>query len=197
VGRWNLEIWQGKNRFSNETVPLPLFCLRISTDLNDILKFISRKVNFPKKRTRIAATVCYHILFYTLDLSLEENKKMNYIPAEIYGFQNLRVWFLFKNSNFGIFWNTEASFRWVLTYSTVYLQSINPPNLTKVCISGQTAHVGEPLPTFSSHPFFFWLMSQFWQKTQRRLHIPKKIVPDPFQPWQDKRQQWCAIFYNS
>jgi len=26
------------------------------------------------------------------------------------------------------------------------------------------------------------LMSQFWQKTQRRLHRLKKIVPDPFQP---------------
>jgi len=27
-----------------------------------------------------------------------------------------------------------------------------------------------------------WLISKFWQKTQRRLQWPKKIVPDPFQP---------------
>jgi hypothetical protein len=27
-----------------------------------------------------------------------------------------------------------------------------------------------------------WLMSWFWQKTQRRLQWVKKMVPDPFQP---------------
>ena len=27
-----------------------------------------------------------------------------------------------------------------------------------------------------------WLISQFWQNTQRRLHQPKKIVPEPRRP---------------
>jgi hypothetical protein len=31
-------------------------------------------------------------------------------------------------------------------------------------------------------PDLFWLMSQFWQNTQRRLHMEKKTVPLPFQP---------------
>ena len=44
---------------------------------------------------------------------------------------------------------------------------------------------------FNSHPFFCWLMSQFWQKTHLRLHIPKKIVPDPFQPCNtDSSPKW-------
>ena len=43
----------------------------------------------------------------------------------------------------------------------------------------------------SSHPFFFWDMSQFWQKTHLRLHIPKKIVPEPFHPWRtDSSPKW-------
>ena len=43
----------------------------------------------------------------------------------------------------------------------------------------------------SSQPFFFWEMSQFWQKTHLRLHIPKNIVPDPFQPWRtDSSPKW-------
>jgi hypothetical protein len=33
-----------------------------------------------------------------------------------------------------------------------------------------------------SAPIPCWLISKFWQKTQRRLHQEKKIVPDPFQP---------------
>ena len=43
----------------------------------------------------------------------------------------------------------------------------------------------------SSQPFFFWEMSQFWQKTHLRLHIPKNIVPEPFQPWRtDSSPKW-------
>lgn len=33
-----------------------------------------------------------------------------------------------------------------------------------------------------SKPARRWLMSQFWQKTQRRLHMEKKTVPLPAQP---------------
>src|SRR6516164_1220664 len=36
-------------------------------------------------------------------------------------------------------------------------------------------------PGVTSAPSPFWLVSQFWQKTQRRLHQPKKMVPEPFQ----------------
>jgi len=31
-------------------------------------------------------------------------------------------------------------------------------------------------------PMPFWLISQFWQKTQRRLHPLKNIVPEPCRP---------------
>src|SRR5215468_77800 len=34
----------------------------------------------------------------------------------------------------------------------------------------------------TSVPSPCWLVSKFWQKTHRRLHHAKKIVPDPFQP---------------
>ena len=34
----------------------------------------------------------------------------------------------------------------------------------------------------TSAPSPNWLVSKFWQNTQRRLHQPKKIVPEPFQP---------------
>jgi hypothetical protein len=37
-------------------------------------------------------------------------------------------------------------------------------------------------PGGHSAPAAFWLMSQFWQKTHRRLQRPKKMVPEPFQP---------------
>ena len=34
----------------------------------------------------------------------------------------------------------------------------------------------------SSSPAAFWLISQFWQKTQRRLQPAKKTVPEPRRP---------------
>ena len=34
-------------------------------------------------------------------------------------------------------------------------------------------------------------MSQFWQKTHLRLHMPKKMVPEPFQPCKtDSSPKW-------
>ncbi len=35
-------------------------------------------------------------------------------------------------------------------------------------------------------------MSQFWQNTQRRLHRPKKIVPEPRQPRRQSSSPKCG-----
>src|SRR5206468_12636969 len=35
-------------------------------------------------------------------------------------------------------------------------------------------------------------VSKFWQNTQRRLHQPKKIVPEPFQPRRQSSSPKCG-----
>ena len=45
--------------------------------------------------------------------------------------------------------------------------------------SGESSLPRAPGNRFSRVPGRRWLMSQFWQKTQRRLQKLKKIVPDP------------------
>ena len=42
-----------------------------------------------------------------------------------------------------------------------------------------SAAISRPL---HSLPSSFWEMSQFWQNAQRRLHRPKKMVPEPRPP---------------
>src|SRR5262249_11070468 len=37
-----------------------------------------------------------------------------------------------------------------------------------------------------------WLVSKFWQKTHRRLHQPKKIVPEPFHPRKQSSSPKCG-----
>ena len=37
-----------------------------------------------------------------------------------------------------------------------------------------------------------WLMSKFWQNTQRRLQCPKKIVPEPFHPLRQSSSPKCG-----
>src|SRR5215470_11883733 len=44
----------------------------------------------------------------------------------------------------------------------------------------------------TSAPSLRWLVSKFWQKTQRRLHQPKKIVPDPFHPRRQSSSPKCG-----
>src|SRR5437764_13237030 len=44
----------------------------------------------------------------------------------------------------------------------------------------------------TSAPSPNWLVSKFWQKTQRRLHQPKKIVPEPFQPRRQSSSPKCG-----
>ena len=43
-------------------------------------------------------------------------------------------------------------------------------------------HIAANSQAERSVPSPFWLISQFWQKMQRRLHQEKKMVPEPFQP---------------
>src|SRR5205823_14852141 len=44
----------------------------------------------------------------------------------------------------------------------------------------------------TSAPSPNWLVSKFWQKTQRRLHQPKKIVPEPFHPRRQSSSPKCG-----
>jgi hypothetical protein len=44
----------------------------------------------------------------------------------------------------------------------------------------------------TSAPSPSWLVLKFWQNTQRRLHQPKKIVPDPFQPRRQSSSPKCG-----
>jgi hypothetical protein len=41
-------------------------------------------------------------------------------------------------------------------------------------------------------PALCWEMSQFWQKTQRRLHMLKKTVPLPRQPFRGASSAKCG-----
>ena len=49
--------------------------------------------------------------------------------------------------------------------------------------------------SWSSFPFPSWEIGQFWQKTQRRLQLEKKMVPDPFRrPGISLRQNGCVCW---
>jgi hypothetical protein len=44
----------------------------------------------------------------------------------------------------------------------------------------------------TSAPTPRWLISQFWQNSQRKLHQAKKIVPEPRQPLIGRSSPWCG-----
>src|SRR5262249_11439992 len=56
----------------------------------------------------------------------------------------------------------------------------------------RSSMIRESSVAVTSAPSPNWLVSKFWQKTQRRLHQPKKIVPDPFQPRRQSSSPKCG-----